>query len=61
MLQKLFFMNLLGVQGKQKNDGGQAEGRNRRVLRDIGNLVPVPAAKGKPQISRPVTRCRFLP
>uniref|UniRef100_A0A5B7API6 Putative G2/mitotic-specific cyclin S13-7-like n=1 Tax=Davidia involucrata TaxID=16924 RepID=A0A5B7API6_DAVIN len=42
--------------GKQKN--GQAEGRNRRVLRDIGNLVTVPAVEGKPQtqISRPITR-----
>ncbi|GMP91574.1 hypothetical protein CsSME_00042217 [Camellia sinensis var. sinensis] len=45
-----------GRGGKQKN--GQAEGRNRRVLRDIGNLVPVPTVEEKPQnqISRPVTR-----
>ncbi|XP_009601465.1 G2/mitotic-specific cyclin S13-7-like [Nicotiana tomentosiformis] len=43
--------------GKQKN--AQADGRNRRALGDIGNLVPAPAAEGKPkaaQISRPVTR-----
>ncbi|KAK6164004.1 hypothetical protein DH2020_000868 [Rehmannia glutinosa] len=42
--------------GKQKN--GQAEVRNRRVLRDIGNLVIAPAVEGKPQnpITRPITR-----
>ncbi|KAK4441382.1 G2/mitotic-specific cyclin S13-6 [Sesamum alatum] len=42
--------------GKQKNV--QAEGRNRRVLRDIGNLVAAPAVEGKPQnqITRPMTR-----
>ncbi|XP_041992920.1 G2/mitotic-specific cyclin S13-7-like [Salvia splendens] len=42
--------------GKQKNP--QPEVRNRRVLRDIGNLVPAPVAEGKPQnqISRPITR-----
>ncbi|XP_027177644.1 G2/mitotic-specific cyclin S13-7-like isoform X2 [Coffea eugenioides] len=40
--------------GKQKNL--QPEGRNRRVLRDIGNLVPAPAVEGKPQIARPITR-----
>ncbi|KAL2485525.1 Cyclin-B1-2 [Abeliophyllum distichum] len=41
---------------KQKN--GKVEGRNQRVLRDIGNLVAVPAVEGKPQtrISRPETR-----
>ncbi|XP_052198099.1 G2/mitotic-specific cyclin S13-7 isoform X2 [Diospyros lotus] len=41
---------------KQKN--AQPEGKNRRVLRDIGNLVTVPAAEGKPQnqIRRPITR-----
>ncbi|KAL6527865.1 hypothetical protein OROMI_029676 [Orobanche minor] len=39
---------------KQKNV--QAEGRNRRVLRDIGNLVTAPAVEGKPQnqTTRPV-------
>ncbi|KAI5673526.1 hypothetical protein M9H77_13890 [Catharanthus roseus] len=44
--------------GKQKN-GQAAEGRTRRVLRDIGNLVPAPVAavEGKQQqISRPITR-----
>ncbi|KAG6383954.1 hypothetical protein SASPL_156257 [Salvia splendens] len=42
--------------GKQKNP--QPEARNRRVLRDIGNLVPAPVAEGKPQnqITRPITR-----
>ncbi|KZV30396.1 hypothetical protein F511_21096 [Dorcoceras hygrometricum] len=41
---------------KQKN--GQAEGKSRRVLRDIGNLAIAPAVEGKPQnqITRPVTR-----
>ncbi|CAI9111857.1 OLC1v1012186C1 [Oldenlandia corymbosa var. corymbosa] len=40
--------------GKQKIV--QADGKNRRALRDIGNLVPVPAAGGKTRISRPATR-----
>ncbi|KAL2238511.1 G2/mitotic-specific cyclin S13-7 [Sesamum indicum] len=40
--------------GKQKN--GHAEGRNRRVLGDIGNFVTAPAVEGKPQIARPITR-----
>ncbi|KAL0435263.1 UNVERIFIED_CONTAM: G2/mitotic-specific cyclin S13-6 [Sesamum radiatum] len=42
--------------GKQKN--GHVEGRNRRVLGDIGNLVIAPAVEGKPQnqIARPITR-----
>ncbi|KAF8403706.1 hypothetical protein HHK36_011810 [Tetracentron sinense] len=43
--------------GKQKN--GVAEGRNRRALGDIGNLVPtVRGVEGKqqPQFNRPVTR-----
>ncbi|CAI9783417.1 unnamed protein product [Fraxinus pennsylvanica] len=36
----------------------RALGRNRRVLRDIGSLVPALAVEGKPQtqISRPITR-----
>lgn len=44
------------VGGKQKN-GLPADGRNRRVLRDIGNLVK-DADVGKPQlkINRPMTR-----
>lgn len=44
--------------GKQKIV--QAEGRNRRVLRDIGNLATKQAAvverKPQNQITRPVTR-----
>ncbi|KAK4419694.1 G2/mitotic-specific cyclin S13-6 [Sesamum alatum] len=42
--------------GKQKNC--HAEGRNRRVLRDIGNLAIAPTVEGKPQnqITRPITR-----
>ncbi|KAF8395747.1 hypothetical protein HHK36_019698 [Tetracentron sinense] len=42
--------------GKQKN--GPVEGRNRRVLGDIGNLVTVRGVEGKqqPQFNRPVTR-----
>ncbi|XP_060197082.1 G2/mitotic-specific cyclin S13-7-like [Lycium barbarum] len=42
--------------GKQKV--GQAVGKNRRVLGDIGNLVTAPAVEGKPkpQITRPATR-----
>ncbi|XP_075522040.1 G2/mitotic-specific cyclin S13-7-like [Primulina tabacum] len=42
---------------KQKN--GQAEGKNRRVLRDIGNLAIAPAVvegKAQNQITRPVIR-----
>ncbi|KAK1372827.1 G2/mitotic-specific cyclin-2 like [Heracleum sosnowskyi] len=50
------------VGGKQKN-GLAADGRNRRVLRDIGNLVK-DADGGKPQlqINRPMTRglCKQL-
>ncbi|KAK9290176.1 hypothetical protein L1049_008342 [Liquidambar formosana] len=44
-------------EGKQKKNGA-AEGRNRRALGDIGNLVTVRGIDGKPQpqISRPVTR-----
>ncbi|XP_059625007.1 G2/mitotic-specific cyclin S13-7 [Cornus florida] len=45
--------------GKLKNgQAAAAEGRNRRVLRDIGNLVTAPAVEGKPQapISRPNTK-----
>lgn len=47
--------------GKQKNappPAAAAEGRNRRVLQDIGNLVKIPAVEGKPhtQITRPITR-----
>ncbi|GAA0164413.1 hypothetical protein Leryth_008346 [Lithospermum erythrorhizon] len=43
------------VGGKPKN--GQADGRNRRVLGDIGNLVPAAEGKvSKTNITRPVTR-----
>lgn len=43
------------VEGKQKNV--QVEGRNRRVLGDIGNLVKaVDAGKPKNQTKRPMTR-----
>ncbi|KAG8388885.1 hypothetical protein BUALT_Bualt02G0171700 [Buddleja alternifolia] len=43
--------------GKQKK-GQAAEGRSRRALGDIGNLVTAPVVEGKPQkqIIRPVTR-----
>lgn len=46
-----------GEEGKQKN--GQVERRNRRVLRDIGNLVtgaPVEVGKPQNQLTHPVTR-----
>lgn len=47
----------LAGDGKQRKNGA-AEGRNRRALGDIGNLVTVRGVDGKPQpqISRPVTR-----
>lgn len=35
----------------------QPEVKNRRVLRDIGNLAPAPAVEGKQnQTNRPITR-----
>ncbi|KAK4777489.1 hypothetical protein SAY87_017676 [Trapa incisa] len=42
---------------QQKKNGG-ADGRNRKALGDIGNLVTVRGIDGKPlsQISRPITR-----
>lgn len=45
-----------GGGGKQKT--GQDDGRNRRVLRDIGNFVPAQAVERKPQnqVTRPMTR-----
>lgn len=45
-----------GGGGKQKI--GQDDGRNRRVLRDIGNFVPAQAVERKPQnqVTRPMTR-----
>ncbi|XP_059300235.1 G2/mitotic-specific cyclin S13-7-like isoform X3 [Lycium ferocissimum] len=44
--------------GEVKKKNGQADGRNRRALGDIGNLVTVPAVGAKPQtkVSRPVAR-----
>uniref|UniRef100_A0A5B6Z6J4 Uncharacterized protein n=1 Tax=Davidia involucrata TaxID=16924 RepID=A0A5B6Z6J4_DAVIN len=46
------------VAGGIKQNNMAAEGRNRRALGDIGNLVPVRGidVKPLPQISRPVTR-----
>ncbi|KAH7677253.1 Cyclin B and related kinase-activating proteins protein [Dioscorea alata] len=43
--------------GKQKN-AAVVDGKNRRALEDIGNLVNVRVLEGKPlnQISRPITR-----
>lgn len=45
-------------EGECKKKNVQADGRNRRALGDIGNLVTVPAVGAKPQtkISRPITR-----
>lgn len=42
---------------------GVENGRNRRALGDIGNLVTVRGVEGKPlpQINRPVTRSLSLP
>ena len=47
----------LAGDGKQRK-AGAAEGKSRRALGDIGNLVTVRGVEGKPQpqISRPVTR-----
>lgn len=52
-----FIGEALAGDGKQRKNGA-AEGRNRRALGDIGNLVTVRGVDGKPQpqISRPVTR-----
>ncbi|KAI4341220.1 hypothetical protein MLD38_025970 [Melastoma candidum] len=50
---------LVGGKVKQPKKIGAAQGKNRRVLGDIGNLVPAQLpAEGKPpqQISRPITR-----
>ncbi|KAL1544001.1 G2/mitotic-specific cyclin S13-7-like isoform X2 [Salvia divinorum] len=46
------------IVGGEKQKNPQPEARNRRVLRDIGNLVPGPLAEGKPhnQITRSITR-----
>ncbi|XP_019165975.1 PREDICTED: G2/mitotic-specific cyclin S13-7-like isoform X2 [Ipomoea nil] len=49
-----------GVPGGIKQKNMAAEGRNRRALGDIGNMVTVRGAEGKqqqlPQVSRPLTR-----
>ncbi|XP_027069818.1 G2/mitotic-specific cyclin S13-7 [Coffea arabica] len=47
-----------GVAGGVKEKKMAAEGKNRRALGDIGNMVTVRPVEGKPlpQISRPVTR-----
>ncbi|KAK9169364.1 hypothetical protein Syun_001504 [Stephania yunnanensis] len=44
--------------GAAKQKAGRAGGNNRRALGDIGNLVTIRGAEGKPQqpINRPVTR-----
>ncbi|KAL3533492.1 hypothetical protein ACH5RR_007013 [Cinchona calisaya] len=45
-----------GVAGGVMQKNMAAEGRNRRALGDIGNLVTIRGVEGKPQVSRPVTR-----
>ncbi|PHT79959.1 G2/mitotic-specific cyclin-2 [Capsicum annuum] len=44
--------------GEVKKKNGLADGRNRRALGDIGNLITGPAVGAKPQtkVSRPITR-----
>ncbi|MCD9637857.1 Cyclin-B1-1 [Datura stramonium] len=44
--------------GEVKKKNGQADGRNRRALGDIGNIVTGPVVGAKPQtkVSRPITR-----
>ncbi|XP_073139008.1 G2/mitotic-specific cyclin S13-7-like [Henckelia pumila] len=58
MASKAFVPEQPRVLGAAKQKNGEAEGKNRRVLRDIGNLAIAPAVEGKPQnqITRPVTR-----
>ncbi|KAF8007081.1 hypothetical protein BT93_K1169 [Corymbia citriodora subsp. variegata] len=41
--------------GKQQKKNGAAEGRNRKALGDIGNLVTVRGLEGKVQPHRPIT------
>lgn len=45
-----------GGAGKQQKKNGAAEGRNRKALGDIGNLVTVRGIEGKVQPHRPITR-----
>lgn len=49
---------LVVVGGEVKKKNGLADGRTRRALGDIGNLVTGPAIGAKPQtkVSRPITR-----
>jgi len=47
---------LAGVNKNVKKNAAAGEGKNRRVLGDIGNLVAVRGMEGKPQPSRPITR-----
>ncbi|XP_030463621.2 G2/mitotic-specific cyclin S13-7-like isoform X2 [Syzygium oleosum] len=44
-----------GGAGKQQKKNGAAEGRNRKALGDIGNLVTVRGVEGKVQPHRPIT------
>lgn len=52
------FLAVEAVPGGIKQKNMAAEGRNRRALGDIGNMVTVRGAEGKqlPQVSRPLTR-----
>lgn len=47
-----------GGGGEVKKKNGQANGRTRRALGDIGNIVTGPAVGAKPQtkVSHPITR-----
>ncbi|CAK7340290.1 unnamed protein product [Dovyalis caffra] len=47
---------VVGVNKNVKKNVAAGEGKSRRVLGDIGNLVPVRGMEGKPQPNRPITR-----
>ncbi|XP_048137660.1 G2/mitotic-specific cyclin S13-7-like isoform X1 [Rhodamnia argentea] len=47
---------IAGGGAKQQKKNGAAEGRNRKALGDIGNLVTLRGIEGKVQPHRPVTR-----
>ncbi|KAJ6912521.1 hypothetical protein NC651_015063 [Populus alba x Populus x berolinensis] len=47
---------LAGVNKNVKKNAAAGEGKNRRALGDIGNLVTVRGMEGIPQPSRPITR-----
>ena len=49
---------VIGGDNKQQKKNGAADGRNRRALNDIGNLVPARGEDVKP--NRPITRCSLL-